>query len=820
MKSLKLVSAIASALGVAGLVFALLSPAGARNPRGYPIAPATPSGPVNYIGSNLTSPNYFSTEEPFLNLVNGASNNYPSSKGHVSAWSTTPAEGGGSDGNLRLDSSGYVTSLTPVSSSGVTAGAAYTNAYLIMNRDLQAYGGSYAPNQTQYYPSGSYTLQYTGNGTLTLGGDAVGLGNSSGSGYSITGGGLTLTITDGGTHSVAFDVNSPSTTGLTLTESAIGPTSYPNAFYLVQTAYLSAATGGEFFHPLFKQMLKAMNISRIRAMEWSNVWNMEKPITFAGDVPSGSTSATLLSPPALAISTLSCASNVVTVGTSSAIPGGVLGPNGNSSAFSVTVAGAAPTGYNGTYSSTATGTNTFTYSVGSCPGTETSLGTYTMPTAFPDGWDLPTGVYNVQFIDGEVRAVTFTWGAYTATWSAVTTADNPYGATYLPQAFVPYVQSWASRPHQTDLAFTTPKGVPYEVQIDLANELNVDYWTNTFAAASTNVMADTLGNYNTQWASLVLANLHSGGHVFVEVSNEPWNGAGKSYYYVNSMGQSPNYFPSQGSAQKAGMEFYGVQTAIVANSWYAVWGSSAFGSRVTVTMNTQTASNGATLLEDAMNAPDWTALGGGKTAPYLSHIGAWTCAPYITWPSTFSSTDAGNFLAESSGQQVTSMYYLLYSNSDGINTYSSLPSSGLEGNQVSIVSGIVSGISGQAWGLLPIEMYEIGTSINPSGMGNLSGSQQTAMTVTMTAFDHDARTKYAFYDPTGLLFSTYGITPANGKTGYFSDLKSFGTHTGNIHTDATQISTDGEWGFFESMMQSLTPGSLPPKAQGVANYAQ
>jgi len=122
--------------------------------------------------------------------------------------------------------------------------------------------------------------------------------------------------------------------------------------------------------------------------------------------------------------------------------------------------------------------------------------------------------------------------------------------------------------------------------------------------------------------------------------------------------------------------------------------------------------------------------------------------------------------------------------------------------------------------LLPIEMYEIGTSINPSGMGNLSGSQQTAMTVAMTSFDHDARTKYVYYDPTGLLFSTYGITPANGKTGYFSDLKSFGTHTGNIHTDATQTSADGEWGFFESMMQSLTPGSLPPKAQGVANYAQ
>ncbi len=79
--------------------------------------------------------------------------------------------------------------------------------------------------------------------------------------------------------------------------------------------------------------------------------------------------------PTIAVSNIVWNSNVVTVTTASAhgIPSG--------DTVQVVIAGCVPTGYNGTFAGTSTGTNTITYPLLSNPGVETTLGTFQLFSA-------------------------------------------------------------------------------------------------------------------------------------------------------------------------------------------------------------------------------------------------------------------------------------------------------------------------------------------------------------------------------------------------------------------------------------------------------
>ena len=77
---------------------------------------------------------------------------------------------------------------------------------------------------------------------------------------------------------------------------------------------------------------------------------------------------------ALSLTSLTWSGGTVTATASAAIPG--LTTNDT---FITTIAGATPAGYNGTYSAIVTGTNTFTFTLASNPGTESVAGTYTPP---------------------------------------------------------------------------------------------------------------------------------------------------------------------------------------------------------------------------------------------------------------------------------------------------------------------------------------------------------------------------------------------------------------------------------------------------------
>lgn len=75
----------------------------------------------------------------------------------------------------------------------------------------------------------------------------------------------------------------------------------------------------------------------------------------------------------LALTSLAWASSTVTA-TATVAHGVTIGQS-----FLVTIAGASPSGYNGTYVATATTTTAFTYALATNPGTETTPGTYTPP---------------------------------------------------------------------------------------------------------------------------------------------------------------------------------------------------------------------------------------------------------------------------------------------------------------------------------------------------------------------------------------------------------------------------------------------------------
>lgn len=79
--------------------------------------------------------------------------------------------------------------------------------------------------------------------------------------------------------------------------------------------------------------------------------------------------------PAVALESLSWAGGTVTA-TASVALGLATGET-----FTVIIAGATPAGYNGTYTATVTGADTFTFALATNPGTETAPGTYTVPSA-------------------------------------------------------------------------------------------------------------------------------------------------------------------------------------------------------------------------------------------------------------------------------------------------------------------------------------------------------------------------------------------------------------------------------------------------------
>ncbi|TWU46405.1 PKD domain-containing protein [Rubripirellula reticaptiva] len=115
----------------------------------------------------------------------------------------------------------------------------------------------------------------------------------------------------------------------------------------------------------------------------------------------------------------------------------------------------------------------------------------------------------------------------------------------------------------TDYTQSLPSGVAIEYIVDLANQLGQDPWITIPAKASDAYVADM--------ADYLHANLNSGLKVFVEYSNETWNGAFNQAAYIQSKGLALGLSTT---SFEAGLRYHAMRSA-------EVWGifEQSFGNR-------------------------------------------------------------------------------------------------------------------------------------------------------------------------------------------------------------------------------------------------
>lgn len=116
-------------------------------------------------------------------------------------------------------------------------------------------------------------------------------------------------------------------------------------------------------------------------------------------------------------------------------------------------------------------------------------------------------------------------------WAAdESTLSNPWNQTFLDRMgifktirFMDFLSTnnstlstWAGRPKTTDYTYATDKGAPIELAIDLCNRLDADGW---FC-----IPANADNDYIQQFAQLIFTTLKPGLNIWIEYSNEIWNG--------------------------------------------------------------------------------------------------------------------------------------------------------------------------------------------------------------------------------------------------------------------------------------------------------
>ena len=172
------------------------------------------------------------------------------------------------------------------------------------------------------------------------------------------------------------------------------------------------------------------------------------------------------------------------------------------------------------------------------------------------------------------------------------------------------VTNWVKRSQPADAGYGTPAGVPWEVDLALANATGADPWLNIPVGAD--------DNYIEQLATLAHRSLDSNSSIYVELSNEVWNSSFSQYQYAASHGLA--LWRSAG-ASRANLDWYGMRTAQMCDIWQAVWGGDF--SRVHCVLGAQTA-NPLTATE-SLSCPLWAGSGKGPCAQHhITDVGiAW-----------------------------------------------------------------------------------------------------------------------------------------------------------------------------------------------------
>ncbi|MFT4961865.1 MAG: hypothetical protein ACI92Z_002959 [Paracoccaceae bacterium] len=159
---------------------------------------------------------------------------------------------------------------------------------------------------------------------------------------------------------------------------------------------------------------------------------------------------------------------------------------------------------------------------------------------------------------------------------------------------------WSNRPHVADFSYAL-RGVPAEVMIALANQLQLDAWFNMPHLAD--------DAYVLAFATLVYNTLDPGLQAYVEFSNEVWN------WQFSQAKWADEQALERWQTKDAWMQYFGLRAAEIAQIWTAVYGANAETDLINV-IATQTGWRG--LEQQILEAPLWVAEAPGRDAPSAS----------------------------------------------------------------------------------------------------------------------------------------------------------------------------------------------------------
>jgi hypothetical protein len=151
---------------------------------------------------------------------------------------------------------------------------------------------------------------------------------------------------------------------------------------------------------------------------------------------------------------------------------------------------------------------------------------------------------------------------------------------------------WANRPKVQDSSYTG-KGVPVEIMVQLANQLNVNPWFNMPHMAT--------DEYINNFAQIVKHSLKPNLKAYVEFSNEVWNPQFKQQEYAVKQGTN-KWGNDKDNPQ---MQWYGIRTAQMCDIWENTFGNQK--NRVACVISTHTARKG--IETSVLDCPAWVAEG-------------------------------------------------------------------------------------------------------------------------------------------------------------------------------------------------------------------
>jgi hypothetical protein len=239
---------------------------------------------VNPLGINLAAVDYFSSEQPFLNIIKSGGSS--SAVNDTIGWYTSTGNTWDTreEAYLQLDSDGYPISLT--ASPAPPGGQQFTFIKALLNYNLP----KLAPGQTSVYPPGRYRLKFKGQGTVKVEGDASYVsGDTCPSDLALSNHKADAYV------SCTFTVTAPGAKGGILLEitAITNRTDHPRDMSVVQNALAAGYDGGALFNPAFIAALRGF--SSVRFMEWMRTNNEFSGYANTSSMPAGATGLTLSS---------------------------------------------------------------------------------------------------------------------------------------------------------------------------------------------------------------------------------------------------------------------------------------------------------------------------------------------------------------------------------------------------------------------------------------------------------------------------------------------------------------------------------------------